>query len=351
MSVFKKATKTQIKLRLALSGPSGSGKTFSALAIASNLGQRTAVIDTERGSASRYADLFEFDVLELESFHPTKYIQAIKAAEIAGYEVVIIDSLSHAWIGKDGELDLVERAKNSFTAWKDVRPLERALIDAMLGCRSHLIATMRTKTEWVVEQNEKGKAEPRKVGTAPLQTQGIEYEFDVAGELNLQNTLTITKSRCPALSGQMFVHPGKEIADALHQWLDSGIPVQAPQSNSNGQLNQSGIGIAVNQANIQSTTNPNRDLLKRIAQLTGQSGKQIAEIIETNFPGLKSDQLNDLELRTVVDVMCVDAATSSGMETEKAVSEFSQWQVKQHPEIGNFELAKQWMAQLAVLSF
>ena len=104
--MFKRATKTQIRLRLALSGASGSGKTMSSLAIASHLGQRIAVIDTERGSASRYADLFEFDVLELESFHPTKYISAIKAAESAGYDVLIIDSLSHAWIGKDGELDL-----------------------------------------------------------------------------------------------------------------------------------------------------------------------------------------------------------------------------------------------------
>ncbi len=148
--MFKKATKTQIKLRLALTGPSGSGKTFSSLALASHLGQRIAVIDTEHGSASRYADLFEFDVVELESFHPNRYVKAIVAAQQAGYDVVIIDSLSHAWMGKDGELELVDRARNSFAAWKDVRPLERALIDTMLSCKCHLIATMRSKTEWVV---------------------------------------------------------------------------------------------------------------------------------------------------------------------------------------------------------
>ena len=344
--MFKKATKTRIRLRLALCGPSGSGKTMSSLAIASHLGQRIAVIDTERGSASRYADLFEFDVVELESFHPTRYIQAIKAAEQAGYDVLIIDSLSHAWIGKDGELDLVERAKNSFTAWKDVRPLERALIDAMLGCKCHLIATMRTKTEWVVEQNERGKAEPRRVGTSPIQTQNIEYEFDLAGELNLQNTLTITKSRCPALSGQMFVQPGKQIADALKEWLDSGVP--SPAVNSNSQPSET---FANGTSKIESPTeqsekpvdNPNRELLKRIGQITGHSSKQIAEILETHFPGRKSDSLNDLEVRTIVDAMCVLVATNA-MDEATAHTAFTSWLGQQHPEIGNEELARGWMS-------
>ncbi len=346
--MFKRATKTRIRLRLALCGPSGAGKTMSSLAIASNLGQRIAVLDTERGSASRYADLFEFDVLELESFHPTKYISAIKAAESAGYDVLIIDSLSHAWIGKDGALDLVERARNSFAAWKDVRPLERALIDAMLGCKCHLIATMRTKTEWVIEQNDKGKAEPRKVGTAPLQTSGIEYEFDVAGELNLQNTLTITKSRCPALSGQMFVQPGKQIADALKQWLDSGVPAQAV--NPISQLNEVSFDgrnkiESPSEQSEKPADNPNRDLLKRVGQITGHTSKQIAEILETHFPGRKSDSLNDLEVRTVVDAMCVLAAATT-MDESTAHTAFSSWLGQQHPEMGNEELARGWMEQV-----
>ncbi len=347
--MFKKATKTRIRLRLALCGPSGSGKTMSSLAIASHLGQRIAVIDTERGSASRYADDFEFDVVELESFHPTKYIQAIKAASQAGYDVLIIDSLSHAWIGKDGELDLVERGKNSFTAWKDVRPLERALIDAMLGCKCHLIATMRTKTEWVVEQNERGKAEPRRVGTAPIQTHNIEYEFDLAGELNLHNTLTITKSRCPALSGQMFVQPGKQIADALKVWLDSGLPAQAV----NPSLQPSEV-FAGGTSKVESSSemgekpqdNPNRELLKRIGQITGHSSKQIAQILETNFPGRTSGSLNDLEVRSIVDAMCVLAATNA-MDEDVAQTAFNTWSNHVPPETAYEELARGWMEQVS----
>jgi predicted ribonuclease YlaK len=37
--VFKRAVKPQFKIRLAFSGIAGSGKTFSALSIASHLGQ------------------------------------------------------------------------------------------------------------------------------------------------------------------------------------------------------------------------------------------------------------------------------------------------------------------------
>ena len=70
---FTPATKARAKARLGLIGPSGSGKTFSALRIAQGLGGRVGFIDTEHGSASKYADLFKFDVLELESFSPDVY--------------------------------------------------------------------------------------------------------------------------------------------------------------------------------------------------------------------------------------------------------------------------------------
>jgi hypothetical protein len=224
--MFKPATKSQIKIRLALSGASGSGKTYSALAIAQHLADNIAVIDTEHGSASRYADRFTFDTCELNDHHPARYIEAIKAAESAGYQVIIIDSLTHAWFS---ELDL---AGARFDGWKNVRPLERKLIDAMIGSRVHvhIIATMRSKTEWVMEEttNKSGKQtlSPRKIGTAPIQSSGIEYEFDLAGELDYNHILTISKSRCPELSDKTFLNPGKEIADTLKAWI--GQP-QQPQ--------------------------------------------------------------------------------------------------------------------------
>jgi hypothetical protein len=224
--MFIKAIKDKIKIRLAISGASGSGKTYSSLAIASHLGQSTAVIDTEHGSASRYADIFDFDVCELNDFHPGKYIEAIRDAERAGYKTIIIDSLSHAWFA---ELDL---AGKGFDGWKNVRPLERKLIDAMIGSSSHIIATMRTKTEYIMEEYKakdgKIKTAPKKIGTTPIQTSGIEYEFDVAGEMNYDHILTISKSRCPELSDKTFLNPGQDIADILKSWIT---PVPEPWAN------------------------------------------------------------------------------------------------------------------------
>ena len=237
--MFKKAIKSQSKLRLALIGASGSGKTFSALSIASNLSQNIAVIDTEHGSASKYADKFNFDVLELSSFHPQQYINAIQAAGNEGYEVLIIDSLSHAWIGKDGALEQVDRiAKrsqtgNSFAAWRDVTPLHNQLVEAIVSSKCHLIATMRAKTEYVLEANDKGKMAPRKVGMAPIQRDGLEYEFDVVADLDLDHNFIVSKSRCFELSNQIINKPGKNVADTLKNWLYSG---QTPEIQSTDKL-------------------------------------------------------------------------------------------------------------------
>ena len=232
--VFKKATKETAKLRLALAGPSGAGKTFTALTLATHLAQggRIAVIDTERGSASKYADLFTFDTLDLSSFHPKTYIEAIEAAAAAGYAVLIIDSLSHAWMGKDGALELVDRAAkrsqsgNSFGAWREVTPLHNALVDALVSAPLHLIATLRSKQDYVQEKNERtGRTEIRKVGLAPVQRDGLEYEFDVFGEMSApDNTLVVSKSRCPALSGAVVEKPGQSVAATLLHWLTDGAP-------------------------------------------------------------------------------------------------------------------------------
>jgi nucleoside-triphosphatase THEP1 len=220
--MFQKATKTQARLRFAICGPSGAGKTYTALEIARHLGKTIAVIDTEHGSASKYADRFDFDVCNLADFHPGKYMEALQAAGQAGYQVIVIDSLSHAWFA---ELDL---AGKTFDGWKNVRPLERALIDAMLASPAHVIATMRTKTEWVMEEyvNRAGKScvAPKKVGTAPIQASGIEYEFDLAGEIDLNHLLTISKSRCPVLSNTTHLNPGRELAETMLTWLTDGVP-------------------------------------------------------------------------------------------------------------------------------
>ena len=240
---FKKATKTEAKLRLALIGTSGSGKTFTALTFATALAPtgKIAVIDTERGSASKYADKFSFDALDLDTFAPAKYVEAIAAAQAAGYEVLVIDSLSHAWSGKDGALEMVDKAAkrsqsgNSFTAWRDVTPEHNRMVDAIVGANMHVIVTLRAKTEYVMEANAHGKVTPRKIGLAPVQRDGMEYEFDVVGTMNDENTLVISKTRCSDLSGGVYEKPNGKVTDALKAWLTGAKPEpKTEQNKANG---------------------------------------------------------------------------------------------------------------------
>lgn len=235
MSGFKRAVKSQAKLRLCLAGQSGAGKTWTSLAIAQHLVEdgRIAVIDTERSSAALYADQFTFDTLCLDSHSPTEYIDAIELAEKEGYDAIVIDSLSHAWMGKSGALEQVDKiAKregkaNNFTAWRDVTPLHNRLVDAMLSSRCHIIATLRSKTEYVMDKDNAGKTVIRKVGLEPIQRSGIEYEFTIVGDLDQAHQLTITKSRASVIPvGDVIDKPGEKFAKTLREWLNSGaVPV------------------------------------------------------------------------------------------------------------------------------
>lgn len=235
MSRFRKAERKQARLRLALTGPSGAGKTYSALLLAKGIGGRIAVIDTERGSASLYAGLSEipeFDVLELNApFSPEAYIEAIQAAEEEGYDVLIIDSMTHEWNGKGGILeihDAVTRTKakgNSYVAWADVTPRHNAFVDTILQSRMHVICTMRSKSDFVLVEAANGKQVPKKVGLAPIQRDGLEYEFSAVLDISVDgNFATASKDRT-----RLFADPVKlSEADGvrLREWLESGISVE-----------------------------------------------------------------------------------------------------------------------------
>lgn len=243
---FQKAKKDAIKLRMALYGPSGSGKTMSALKFATELGGRIAFADGEDSSALRYADLFEFDHVNMTDFSPDSYIQIIHAAEEAGYNTLILD-LSPAWNGPGGILEQVDiaarrsKSTNSFAAWNEVKPLEQALWKAILHAKCHVIACLRSKTEYVVEENDKGKKVPRKIGTAPVQREGLEYEFDIVGELTVDNDIFFTKTRCVDLKGRLFNKPGKDVMDIVIPWLGSNAATEAEEvrtSHSSGAIEQ-----------------------------------------------------------------------------------------------------------------
>lgn len=236
--VFRPATKEQSRARVALMGVSGSGKTWTGLALAHGLaaGGQLAVIDTERGSASKYVGIngVQFDALQMYRYDPRDLVKALAAAARAGYAAVLIDSLSHFWKGTDGTLEQVDRAKarfggNSFGGWKEGTPMQNQMIDALLSYPGHVVATMRSHTEWSLERNKNGALEPKRLGTRAEQRRDVEYEFDVVGSMDVDTTLTVIKSRCPALHKQVVKEPdGAVLAKELLAWLGEGAPAADP---------------------------------------------------------------------------------------------------------------------------
>jgi len=231
MTGFKKATKAAAKLRSAVFGPSGAGKTFTSLRVATGLadGKAIAFIDTERGSAVKYSDRFQFDVLELEDRSVAGYCEAIELAEKGGYSVLIIDSLTHAWQELLEEIERLAKAKyrgNTWSAWSEGTPLQRKLIDAILGFPGHIIATMRSKTAWETNQDSNGRNRPVRVGLAPEQGKGVEYEFDLLLELSTDHIANVIKDRTGKWQDKLIDKPGEIFGTQLAAWLSDGEPAK-----------------------------------------------------------------------------------------------------------------------------
>ena len=233
--MFKKAERKKAKLRLALSGTSGSGKTYGALQIAKGIGGKVAVLDTERGSASLYADMMDFDVVELgPPYEPERFIEVMDAAAKAGYDILIIDSITHEWKGQGGMLEIVDniaRAKfrgNSYAAWNEGDKRHRRFVDAMLHSPLHVIVTMRSKAVYV-EGERNGKKTIEKQGAAPEQRDGIEYEFTAVLDLTVDGNLAAKSKDRTMLFNDPF-RISEETGRKLREWLESGTEDNPPRS-------------------------------------------------------------------------------------------------------------------------
>lgn len=223
---FKRAVKHAAKARVALMGPAGSGKSYTMLQLATLLAGpngKVAAVDTERGSLSKYADLFAFDVIELDSYSPENFLATMDVAEAEKYDVICFDSLSHFWMGKDGALEFVDMAskkhRDGMGGWKDFSPIERRMVDRMTGSPAHVVVTMRTKTEYQEITDNNGKKKRVKIGLAPVQRAGLEYEFDLVGYMDDENNLIVDKTRCPDMSGKIYTKPGAKDFAAFVSWL------------------------------------------------------------------------------------------------------------------------------------
>ncbi len=310
LSGFQKAQRIVKKARIGLCGAAGSGKTLSALKLASGLGQRIALVDTENNSSVLYADRIDFDVLNIEPpFEIDKYIKAIHQAEAAAYDVLILDSISHAWAGEGGLLDtqgkMADGGMNSFTAWRKLTPQHNAFIEAMIRSKLHLIATMRSKMDYVVETNEKGKSVPKKVGLAPVQREGMDYEFDIVFDLDLNHNAQSTKDRSSLFDGRLVSKPDEKIGKQILEWLDRGqqpapaatvvASIGTPMFNESGFLTGEKEAVAMLEA-IQKATTVDRlnsieqSRLKGISskRLIEDQGKRIATAIDSRRRQLQS---------------------------------------------------------------
>jgi len=224
------ATEIQSKARIGLAGPAGSGKTWTGLLLATELAQGAPiiVIDSENRSSAKYAKDFLFKVLPLKApYSPAQYVAAIKFAELQQPGVIFVDGISQAWAGEGGALEMADQAaaryqNNKFAGWRDVTPEHNKLVDSLVHCQTHLIISLRTKTEYILVDNGKGKTKPEKVGMAPIQREGMDYEMDIVLEMTIKHQALVSKTRMHSIDSKIYDPPTAELGKEILAWLSSG---------------------------------------------------------------------------------------------------------------------------------
>lgn len=234
----RKAEKRQVKLKLGIQGPSGSGKTLGSLSLVKNLwpDAKVLLVDTENESASLYADNFNFDTIPLDPpFESARYESCIDYAVDNGYDVLILDSATHQWDGEGGILRRKEEldrrpGANTWANWALFTPEHTHFIEAIKQAPIHIVATLRSKQDYVLEQNDKGKSKPVKMGMAPIQREGFEYEFTLVFDVQMDHKATVTKNRTGLFGEKVLNLADKKVAEAIKAWLEAGKPIDvAPQ--------------------------------------------------------------------------------------------------------------------------
>lgn len=223
---FVPAEKSQLKARILISGAAGSGKTIAALELASALGGRVAVIDTENGSAALYSDKYKFEMLNLQPpYPPEDFVQAIKVAESSGFDVIVVDGITPEWSGSGGCLDLHTKLGGRFQDWAKITPRHRSFIQKILECSTHIICTCRSKQGYAMDEQSK---KVTKLGMAPEQRDGLDYEMTLVFNIVNQTHLAeATKDRTGLFDGKQFLI-SKNTGLEILEWLNSGTPAKSP---------------------------------------------------------------------------------------------------------------------------
>lgn len=236
MAVFTPVTRKQSKARIGMIGPSGAGKTLSALKMGYGITgdwSKVALIDTEHERGRFYANRPDLGTGEFlyasltPPYSADRYIDFVSsAAEAVGQDgVVIIDSFSHAWDNEGGILEykseVAKRSgKNDYTAWDEAGKVQNNLVNTILSVDCHVIVTMRTKMAYAMEQNDRGKMVPIKLGLAPVQRENTEYEFDIVFQIDRDHTATLSKDTTFLDKFSGVITP--ELGSQLREWLSEG---------------------------------------------------------------------------------------------------------------------------------
>ncbi|KAA8747387.1 AAA family ATPase [Paenibacillus sp. UASWS1643] len=297
--LIRKAQRKVTKARIGMTGPSGSGKTLSALLMAFGMTgdwEKIGLVDTENRSADLYAETMkagvhipEFPKIDLDPPYTTeKYIEAIKAFEDYGVDVIIIDSLSHAWAGEGGLLeqkDTMSKSKNSFAAWGELTPKQNKMVEAILKSKCHIFVTMRSKTEYVLEANDKGKQVPRKIGMAPVQRDGLEYEFTLVMDLTADHIATVSKDRTGLFDGQYFT-PSVDSGKQLLEWLESGEKLVSEETKATIMEKWAQLGFEPDLVDAQT-----RKLFgSPLVNITDKQGKELIETLNVKLQPVETGE-------------------------------------------------------------
>jgi len=242
---LKRAQRKQVKIKLGIQGPSGSGKTYSSLLLANGLvndWSRIAVIDTENHSSELYSHLGNYNVLTLSApFTPERYIKAIETCEKAGMEVIIIDSISHEWESTGGILEIHSNMTgNSFTNWHKITPRHNAFIQKILQSPAHIIATIRSKQDYVLS-DKNGKMVPEKVGLKGITRDGVDYELTIVFDIDIKHFSTVSKDRTALYVDKPAFLISQSTGKRIKDWCMQGLSIdditqEINQANSESEL-------------------------------------------------------------------------------------------------------------------
>lgn len=224
MPVIQRAKREKVWLKIALAGLPGSGKTEAALKLATQISKKgVVVIDSERASSELYADRYDFDILKLNPpYTINQYYDYFATAEASpDHDVIIIDSLSHEWMAV---LDAVGSVEKKFTeGWGAMSPMHEKLIDLIMHSKKHVIGTIRSKEKYAQERDSKGKTVVVKLGEGQIQRKGLEYEFSLCLEIDLQHRAISTKDRTGLFDNRPPFMITEQTGVMLAQWSEFGI--------------------------------------------------------------------------------------------------------------------------------